>query len=86
MSSPYDAGRDSNAAPGNAFDAATDLDSAPESVFREAFSPITDRLSEEDYRGADEGGVGPATEDGPAPSPDRFTYPSVRGPGGKLAD
>lgn len=84
MSSPFDAGRDSNAATGNAFDAEDDVADAHLGAFQASFAPPTDRLAEQDYRMPQDGGSGfesvtPQHE--PAQQPGDSGYPTPK-PGG----
>jgi hypothetical protein len=52
MSSPFDAGRDSNMAGGNAFDDEADVADSHLGAFRsEAMRVSGDKLNEDDYRG-----------------------------------
>lgn len=88
MSSPFDAGRDSNAAAGNAFGDYAEVADSHLGAFQSSFAPPTDRLAEQDYRSPQHGGSGfesvvPQRE--PAESPQRFTYPEPQ-QGGRLAD
>jgi hypothetical protein len=51
MSSPFDAGRDSNAAAGNAFDDESDVSDSHLGAFNaEAMRVSSDKLNEDDYR------------------------------------
>lgn len=84
MSSPYNAGRDSNAGRGNAFDQSGDNQDNFVDGFR---SPSGSPTGERDYRDTAQGGGGapPRGADGPQQTPGRFTYPSP-GAAGRLAD
>jgi hypothetical protein len=85
MSSPFDAGRDSNAG-GFDFGTQSDIPDEHVSAFRDSFQPSADRLNEDDYRDSDFGGGGeasPTPDRQAAQNPQRFTYPT-RAPGGGL--
>lgn len=84
MGSPFDTGRDSNAASGNAFDQYAEVPDSHLGAFQAAFQPVTDQLSEQDYRTPEHGGSGfeDVTPHIQAPEkPGEFGYPTPR-PGG----
>jgi hypothetical protein len=88
MSSPFDAGRDSNADSSNDFGDDPDISDDHFDAFQASFQPRTNNLAEQDYRQPEHGGSGfesvtPVHE--PMESPQRFTYPE-RPAGGRLAD
>jgi hypothetical protein len=70
--SPYSAGRDSNAAGGNAF-----ADEATADDQHHAFTAAATAADQLPTAGGDQRSQ---------PTPTRFTYPWVRGAGGRLAD
>jgi hypothetical protein len=67
MSSPFDVGRDSNAANSNAFSDTDSVADSHQGAFQAAFAPPPDELAEHDYRSAEH--VGSAD-----PSPDATPY------------
>lgn len=84
MSSPFDSGRDSNAASGNAFDAEADVSDSHLGAFQQSFRPPSDQLSEQDYRDTEHGGSGFETvtpQHEPQQAPSEFGYPTPK-PGG----
>jgi len=89
MSSPFNAGRDSNNPAGNAFGAEPDVADSDVGAFQDAFRPPADRLAEEDYRGPEHGGFSGGGTDNVTPTheagqfPQRFTYPTPQ-QGGRL--
>ncbi len=89
MSTPYDAGRDSNMGGGNFFDAEPDVSDAHLGAFQDSFAPPTGaNLAERDYRDSDSGpGSAPNPTDvitaraEPPMKPGEYGYPTPR-PGG----
>lgn len=86
MNSPFDVGRDSNAAASNAFDETDTVSDSHLGAFQSAFQPVTDQLSEQDYRASEHGGSGAGFEDvtphtQSPEKPGEFGYPTPR-PGG----
>ena len=74
--SPFSAGRDSNAAPGNAF--CEEADAADMSdALHDDFASHATASAQLPTKGGDQQSQ---------PTPSRYTYPFVRGPGGRLAD
>lgn len=88
MGSPFDVGRDSNAASSNQFSDTSTVSDSHVGSFQDAFSPPSDNLAERDYRETGTGVVPNPTESPtphgvPAEKPGEFGYPTPR-PGGSI--
>lgn len=88
MSSPYEDGRDSNAATSNRFDAAPEVADAHRGAFAASFAPPSDNLAEQDYRSTGDGVVPNPTDNAVphgvhATPPSDVGYPTPR-PGGAV--
>jgi hypothetical protein len=87
--SPFNPGRDSNAAAGMGFGDGSDVADEHLNAFQSSFHPPSDQLSEQDYRDGDNNAGGAPTDRVSVPhdrtfagTPQKFTYPTPQAGGG----